>query len=106
MQGDARRRWVGSTAVQARIIHLIAARLRAFVCCCCCCQFDEKLGNGAYKDVYLAYDTETGKEVAWSAAGESREKQWGKRARAAQTCNHLLIYFIVLSLFSIAVGTP
>jgi hypothetical protein len=29
------------------------------------CQFDEKLGNGAYKEVYLAYDTETGKEVAW-----------------------------------------
>ncbi len=29
-------------------------------------QFDEKLGNGAFKEVYLSYDTETGKEVAWS----------------------------------------
>lgn len=28
-------------------------------------QFDEKLGNGAFKEVYLSYDTETGKEVAW-----------------------------------------
>lgn len=25
-------------------------------------RFDEKLGSGAYKDVWLAYDTETGKE--------------------------------------------
>ena len=73
---------------------------------CFCCQFDEKLGNGAYKDVYLAYDTETGKEVAWSAAGESRENHGGKRARAAPTCNHLLIHFIVLPPFLIATGTP
>ena len=35
-------------------------------------QFDEKLGNGAYKDVFLAYDTETGKEVAWNAVNLAR----------------------------------
>lgn len=29
-------------------------------------RFDEKLGSGAYKDVYLSYDTETGQEVAWN----------------------------------------
>lgn len=59
---------------------------------CFCCQFDEKLGNGAYKDVYLAYDTETGKEVAWSAAG-SREKITGASVHAqhqhATTCSFL-----------------
>jgi serine/threonine protein kinase len=38
-------------------------------------QFDEKLGNGAYKDVYLAYDTETGKEVAWYVQRRFREEQ-------------------------------
>ena len=27
-------------------------------------RFDEKLGSGAYKDVYLCYDTETGQEVS------------------------------------------
>jgi WNK lysine deficient protein kinase len=29
-------------------------------------RFDERLGTGAYKEVWLAYDTETGKEVAWN----------------------------------------
>ena len=29
-------------------------------------RFDEKLGSGAYKDVYLCYDSETGQEVAWN----------------------------------------
>src|SRR6185312_14180342 len=37
-----------------------------------CVEFDEKLGNGAYKEVYLAYDTETGKEVAWNSVNLSR----------------------------------
>lgn len=59
-------------------LYLIAARLLFIPCFCC--QFDEKLGNGAYKDVYLAYDTETGKEVAWSDAGTTREKMDGGRA--------------------------
>lgn len=36
------------------------------------CQFDEKLGNGAYKEVYLSYDTETGKEVAWNTVNLTR----------------------------------
>ena len=35
-------------------------------------QFDEKLGNGAYKEVFLAYDTETGKEVAWNTVTLAR----------------------------------
>ena len=30
-------------------------------------RFDDKLGKGAYKDVYRAYDSETGKEVAWNS---------------------------------------
>lgn len=38
-------------------------------------RFDEKLGNGAYKDVYLSYDTETGKEVAWNTVNLSRLPQ-------------------------------
>ena len=29
-------------------------------------QFDEKLGTGAYKSVWLAYDTDRGIEVAWN----------------------------------------
>ena len=35
-------------------------------------RFDEQLGSGAYKVVYLAYDTETGKEVAWNAVQMKR----------------------------------
>lgn len=35
-------------------------------------RFDEKLGNGAYKEVFLAYDTETGKEVAWNTVNLAR----------------------------------
>lgn len=35
-------------------------------------RFDEKLGNGAYKEVYLCYDTETGKEVAWNTVEMKR----------------------------------
>ena len=29
-------------------------------------RFEEELGHGAYKKVYKAVDTETGREVAWS----------------------------------------
>jgi WNK lysine deficient protein kinase len=37
------------------------------VCVCCVStQFDFRLGRGAYKDVWLAYDTDTGQEVAWN----------------------------------------
>ena len=60
---------------------------------CFCCQFDEKLGNGAYKDVYLAYDTETGKEVAWSAAGGESRENHGTSVHAqhqhATTCSFI-----------------
>ena len=35
-------------------------------------RFDEQLGTGAYKSVYLAYDTETGKEVAWNTVAMKR----------------------------------
>lgn len=35
-------------------------------------RFDERLGTGAYKEVYLAYDTETGKEVAWNTVEMKR----------------------------------
>ena len=41
-------------------------------------RFDEKLGSGAYKDVYLCYDTETGQEVAWNTVhldGMAEEEQ-------------------------------
>ena len=30
-------------------------------------QFDRRLGRGAYKNVYVAYDTREGIEVAWNA---------------------------------------
>jgi serine/threonine protein kinase len=45
--------------------------------CCLLCspsppQFDEKLGSGAYKEVFLSYDTETGKEVAWNTVTLAR----------------------------------
>src|ERR1700761_6793328 len=35
-------------------------------------RFEEKLGSGAYKEVFLCYDTETGKEVAWNAVNLAR----------------------------------
>ncbi len=29
-------------------------------------RFDERIGVGAYKEVWRGYDTETGKEIAWN----------------------------------------
>lgn len=56
---------------------LLSARVVvvSFVFVCVFCfffQFDEKLGSGAYKEVFLAYDTETGKEVAWNTVTLAR----------------------------------
>ena len=48
-------------------------------------RFEEKLGSGAYKDVYLAYDTETGKEVAWNTVNLSRIPAGEKRRIRMET---------------------
>ena len=48
-------------------------------------RFDEKLGTGAYKNVYLAYDTETGKEVAWNSIDMKRLPEPEKRRIRMET---------------------
>ena len=48
-------------------------------------RFEEKLGSGAYKDVYLAYDTETGKEVAWNTVNLARVPVGEKRRILSET---------------------
>lgn len=48
-------------------------------------RFDHKLGSGAYKDVYLAYDTETGAECAWNTVSMSRLPESEKRRIAMET---------------------
>ena len=55
------------TAPEPRMALLLTRSLPRCVAspCVAAVQFDEKLGNGAFKEVYLSYDTETGKEVAW-----------------------------------------
>ena len=48
-----------------------------------CLQFDEKLGTGAYKSVYLAYDNDTGNEVAWNTVDLRRMPPHERSARYA-----------------------
>ena len=48
-------------------------------------RFDERLGTGAYKNVYLAYDTETGKEVAWNSIDMKRLPEADKRRIRMET---------------------
>ena len=48
-------------------------------------RFDERLGTGAYKNVYLAYDTETGKEVAWNSIDMKRLPEGEKRRIRMET---------------------
>jgi serine/threonine protein kinase len=48
-------------------------------------RFDEKLGNGAFKEVYLSYDTETGKEVAWNTVELRRLPANEKRRIRSET---------------------
>jgi len=38
-------------------------------------RFDKKLGTGAYKDVFLAYDTQDGRDVAWNTVKLARVSQ-------------------------------
>lgn len=33
---------------------------------CLLAQYNQKLGSGAYKQVWLGYDADSGKEVAWN----------------------------------------
>lgn len=59
------------------------------------CQFDEKLGNGAYKEVFLSYDTETGKEVAWYDT--TRRCVESDTGRQATRNNELISLYVGLS---------
>jgi len=43
-------------------------------------RFDERLGNGAYKDVWLAFDNDSGKEVAWNTV-DLRRLPFGEKRR-------------------------
>ena len=48
-------------------------------------RFEEKLGSGAYKEVYLCYDTETGKECAWNTVQLGRIPESEKRRIVMET---------------------
>ena len=48
-------------------------------------RFEEKLGSGAYKEVYLCYDTETGKECAWNTVQLGRIPESEKRRIIMET---------------------
>jgi hypothetical protein len=44
-------------------------------------QFNEKLGSGAYKEVWAGYDTQEGLEVAWNTVRFDGSELVGRRTR-------------------------
>jgi WNK lysine deficient protein kinase len=57
-------------------------------------RFEEKLGSGQYKDVYRAYDTQEGIEVAWNTVNIrmlplEEKKRIMNEVRLLQTLNHM-----------------